>query len=130
MESIANRIIEVCNAKANGNMSAFARAIGVSPAYISKLKNCPDRVPSDRTISDICREFGVSEVWLRTGEGEMFPPRDAMDDLYYLSGRFLASSPTDFQKRFARMLASLTPEEWSLLEKKARELLARSDEED
>lgn len=111
-------------------MSAFARAIGVSPAYISKLKNCPDRVPSDRTISDICREFGVSEVWLRTGEGEMFPPRDAMDDLYYLSGRFLASSPTDFQKRFARMLASLTPEEWSLLEKKARELLARSDEED
>ena len=29
-------------------------------------------VPSDRTISDICREFRVSEVWLRTGEGEMF----------------------------------------------------------
>lgn len=28
--------------------------------------------PSDRTISDICREFRVSEVWLRTGEGEMF----------------------------------------------------------
>ena len=30
--------------------------------------------PSDRTIADICREFGVSEVWLRTGEGEMFLP--------------------------------------------------------
>ena len=28
--------------------------------------------PSDRTIADICREFNVSEVWLRTGEGEMF----------------------------------------------------------
>lgn len=28
--------------------------------------------PSDRTISDICREFNVNETWLRTGEGEMF----------------------------------------------------------
>ena len=28
--------------------------------------------PSDRTIADICREFNVSEHWLRTGEGEMF----------------------------------------------------------
>ena len=28
--------------------------------------------PSDRTIADICREFKVSETWLRTGEGEMF----------------------------------------------------------
>lgn len=28
--------------------------------------------PSDRTISDICREFNINETWLRTGEGEMF----------------------------------------------------------
>lgn len=30
------------------------------------------KVPSARTIADICREFNVSETWLRTGEGEMF----------------------------------------------------------
>ena len=29
-------------------------------------------IPSDRTITDICREFNVSEHWLRTGEGDMF----------------------------------------------------------
>jgi transcriptional regulator with XRE-family HTH domain len=28
--------------------------------------------PSDRTIADICREFNVSEVWLRTGEGDQY----------------------------------------------------------
>ena len=27
---------------------------------------------TDQTIRSICREFGVSEQWLRTGEGEMF----------------------------------------------------------
>ena len=40
-------------------------------------------MPSDRTIADICREFNVSEVWLRTGEGEMHIelPEDAEFDL-------------------------------------------------
>ena len=69
METIASRIIEVCNDCVGGNMSAFAREISVTPAYISKLKNEPDRTPSDRTIKEICRVFKVDEVWLRTGIG-------------------------------------------------------------
>lgn len=28
--------------------------------------------PSDAIIFSICREFGVNEKWLRSGEGEMF----------------------------------------------------------
>lgn len=28
--------------------------------------------PSDQCIRSICREFGVNEDWLRTGEGDMF----------------------------------------------------------
>ncbi len=35
---------------------------------------------SERTISDICREFGVNESWLRTGEGEMFAAPTAASD--------------------------------------------------
>ena len=60
METIAERIIEVVNLN-GGNMSAFARRINVTPAYISKLKNDPTRIPSDRTILDICNEFGINE---------------------------------------------------------------------
>ena len=69
METIASRIIEVCNDCVGGNMSAFAREIGVTLAYISKLKNEPDRTPSNRTIKAICQVFKVDEVWLRTGIG-------------------------------------------------------------
>lgn len=60
----------------------FAKRIRLSAPYISELcsgKTCP----SDRTISDICREFHISETWLRTGEGEMFThaPEAAADRL-------------------------------------------------
>lgn len=45
--------------------------------------------PSDPAIKSICREFNVNEVWLRTGEGEMFTnaPNSAIEELvvdYYL----------------------------------------------
>lgn len=74
MSSINDRIAECV--KASGlTKTAFAERINVSQSFISNL--CLNKkVPSDRTISDICREFNVSEVWLRTGEGTMFVPLD------------------------------------------------------
>ena len=81
MSTIADRIIEIVDAKTNGNMSEFARQIKVTPAYISKLKTCPDRTPSDRTISDICRIFKVDRTWLETGEGDPFLPMNKEETL-------------------------------------------------
>ena len=41
------------------------------------------RVPSGQVIALICREFGVNETWLRTGEGEMFmrAPTDIVSEV-------------------------------------------------
>ena len=62
------------------NKSGLAERLNVSPAYISQL--CSGvRTPSDRTIADICRVFGVDEVWLRTGVGEMFTPKTRIEEL-------------------------------------------------
>ena len=49
----------------------FAKRLRLSQPYVSEL--CSGKTnPSDRTIADICREFNVSDEWLRTGNGEMF----------------------------------------------------------
>lgn len=32
--------------------------------------------PSDAAINNICRELGVNESWLRTGNGDMFLPKN------------------------------------------------------
>lgn len=80
-------------------------------------------VPADSVIALICKEFGVSEMWLRTGEGKPYPERGRLEELSYMTRRFLSSEPTEFQRRFAMMMYSLTDEEWKLLEHKARALL-------
>ena len=111
------------------NQTEFGARIGVKQTTIAGYERGAS-TPLDAVIAAICREFGVSERWLRSGEGEMFPPRDRLSELSALAGRFLASDPTDFQQRFARMMLSLSPEEWALLESKASQLFDQSKKED
>lgn len=49
----------------------FAARVGLSQNFIAQIES-GSKVPSDRTVSDICRIFHVNEDWLRTGEGEMY----------------------------------------------------------
>lgn len=119
--TIADRIIDVVNAN-GGNMSEFARRIDVTPAYISKLKNDRNRVPSDRTISDICKEFNVNEIWLRTGEGEMFRELTQEEEIAQFIGKTLSNTNPTFQKRFIAALSHLTVEEWKVLEQIAKDI--------
>lgn len=58
------------------------------------------RNTSDQTIFAICREFNVSEEWLRTGEGEMFVP-----------------APTSELDALAARYPSMTHETYVLVEK-------------
>lgn len=50
----------------------FGKKIGIeSRAHISALEN-GNRNITERIIKDICREFNISEEWLRTGKGEIY----------------------------------------------------------
>lgn len=54
----------------------FAERIGSVQNSITGYES-GRRNPSAPVISLICREFGASEAWLRTGTGEMFEPEAA-----------------------------------------------------
>lgn len=49
----------------------FADNLKLSRNYIAQIE-LGSKNPSDRTVSDICRVYHVSEDWLRTGEGDMY----------------------------------------------------------
>lgn len=78
--------------------------------------------PSDRTISDICREFNVNETWLRTGEGEMFNQITQSEKLAAFLADITANEEDSFKRQFLEVLAELEPEDWKFLERMARKL--------
>lgn len=60
----------------------FAARIGTVQNVITRYEN-DQRNPSSAVIALICREFNVSEEWLRTGKGDMLlpAPSAALDSL-------------------------------------------------
>ena len=99
----------------------FAEQVGLSRNFMWMIES-GTRVPSDRTISDICREFNVNETWLRTGEGEMFNQITRSEKITAFLADITADEGDDFKRRFVEMLAELDPEDWKLLERMAEKL--------
>lgn len=85
------------------NQAEFAKKIGLSQSTLAMIE-VNKRTFSDKHIKLICSEFGVSENWLRTGEGDMF-----------------ASSP--YEKEFLNIFDSLTSDTKEYLLLMAKELL-------
>ena len=91
--------------------TSFAEKINLSQPFVSGLCSGAKQ-PSDRTISDICRVFGVSEAWLRDGVGEMYVRRSANEELAILVNDLMSDADESFRKRFVTALLELPPEFW------------------
>lgn len=110
MESINVRISKVVQ---NSGLSktAFGKKINVSQQHISKLTK--DGTPSDRTITDICREFNISEEWLRTGKGDMSIEPDA--ELFNLIDKMMRGE-NEFAKSLFKAFAKLDENQWKVVQ--------------
>ena len=85
----------------------FASQIGLSRNYIAMIE-IGQRDPSKRSISDICRVFGVDLIWLRTGAGEMFKPQTREEELAEIFARVQIED--DDKSRLIRAMAQLPDE--------------------
>lgn len=96
--------------------TSFAEQLHVSVAFISGL--CSGvKNPSDRTISDICRVFGVSEAWLRDGTEPMYVQRSENERMAMLFNDVLAEADESTRKRGIAAALDMPPEFWdSILE--------------
>lgn len=111
MKDRINRIVE----QSGLTKTAFAKRINVSQGLISQICNGTTN-PSDRTIADICREFGCNEVWLRTGDGEPFQEETRQEQIMRFAAQTVNGSD-EFKKAFVSMLAKLDAEDWETLAK-------------
>ena len=120
MNEINKRIADAISAKGM-KKSEVARRINVSPAFISQL--CSGAaLPSERTIIDIASVCGVNDIWLRSGEGEMFQAMNEDEELADYLGDVMHDEPASFRRRLTIEMKNWTPEVWQMLEEICKRL--------
>ena len=82
------------------NQTEFGSRLGIKQTTVAGYENGA-RLPGDAMIVSICREFNVSENWLRTGQGQMFVQMDEDQELDYILGQISARAD-DTIKRIIR----------------------------
>ena len=92
----------------------FADSLNVSRNYVA-LWEIGQREPSDRTVSDICRVYGVNELWLKTGVGAMNLPMPLDQQLAQIFADVQVSD--DERAGLVKAFASLPPEAYPQLYK-------------
>lgn len=113
----------------NLTQQKFADKLGVKQNTIAQYEMGRND-PSDAVIISICREFNVSENWLRNGEGEMFIPMTLDEEIASFIGGIQADIEPTFQKRFISALAKLSPEEWKTIEHIMRNMIDEREKEE
>ena len=106
----------------------FATQIGIKRNSLSQIESGINSL-SPQNMLLICKEWNVSEDWLRNGTGEMFEKTDRRRQLHAWADKVLADSPETFRYRFVNALSRLPDEWWTLTEKAAIEILAEYDPE-
>lgn len=91
------------------NQTEFGARLGVASSTIAGYEN-GYRDVSDAIVRSVCREFGCSETWLRTGEGEMFRPMGREAELGRLIRTRLYDRPESFQAELIRTLLRFDPD--------------------
>lgn len=107
----------------------FAETINLSQPFVSAVCSGA-KTPSDRTISDICREFNVSLAWLEDGIGEMYVQRSVNEELALMVTDLMSEADDSFRKRFVSAFLAFPPEKLAVLEEFVNELAKDSSSKD
>lgn len=112
-----NRILKI-RKDSKLNQEDFGLRLNLTKNYISLIET-GNRIPSDRTISDICREFNVNEDWLRNGTGDIYKEKDGSFSELLVE---LEDSDDDFIKSLITVYMGLDEDSKSALRKIAKEM--------
>lgn len=92
------------------NQEDFAERIGLKQQTVTAYE-CGNREPSNQALTAIVREFGCSEHWLRTGEGDPFPPLSVKEQIAAFFGEVEGDGPeAEATRELIEALSKMTPE--------------------
>ena len=123
--TIAERI-KIIISKNDLTQTEFAQKLNISPSMVSKI--CSGSAePSYRTISDICKTFGIDACWLETGFGEMYSVNAKDDLLAIFVGQTLGGINHPIYREFMEALSDSSVSELYAVLRIARRLVVASE---
>lgn len=105
----------------NLTQQKFADRIGTTQNVIANYES-GRREPSAAAFNNICKTFGISEEWLRTGKGEMFIPSPEEDINELIRQHRL----DDLDRQILLEFIKLTDDERAVFKKYLRNLVKHS----
>lgn len=99
----------------------FADRLDISRNFVAQIE-MGNKIPSERTVKDICREFKVNYEWLTEGTGDMFIQNKRKSEIADFVGSVLNGEADSFKIRLVEILANLNESEWETLQKLANAL--------
>ena len=109
-------------------LDEFGARIKLGKSAVSNMET-GQRGVTDQTILSICREFGVSETWLRYGEGDMLIRLTAEERIANLVAEAQTGPPTSPKRRMLLAIAKLDEEDWEALARIAQKIAAENEPE-
>ena len=116
MEEIKDRIKKL-RKQLDMTQDDFSKKLGLARNSIASYET-GRREPTNAIVVSICREFGINEIWLRTGEGgddNMFT-KVSDDDRFSLNLGKLSTTENEFIRNGINLLAETDPEKLKILE--------------
>ena len=108
-----NERVKKVRTDAGLNQAEFGKKISISRSAVWKIEN-GENTPSEQTIKLICREFGISYLWLTEG---IEPMRESLDTDSMARIDDIMMGENEFAKNLFKEFAKLDDSEWKVLEK-------------
>ena len=103
---------------------SFGKTLGLTRANIANIEASRIAV-TERVILSICKEYGINEIWLRTGEGDPILPRTRSQIIMDFTADLIKDDDETFRRRLVEALAALDIDDWKALEKIANKLIKK-----
>ncbi len=97
----------------NKSQKDFGNIIGLKANSVSCIETGTNK-PTEQTIKTICREFGISYLWLTEG---IEPINEIQDNDSMTRIDYIMTGENEFAKNLFREFAKLDDSEWKVLEK-------------
>ena len=110
----------------NLTLEKFGERLGVGKSAISDIERGRNN-PTEQMIKSICREFGVSDEWLRYGRGDPYVSLTQEERIANLIAEAQTGAPTSLKRRMLLALAKLDEEDWIALARIAEKITSKNE---